>query len=61
MKKQTTDFFTTLSREEMETLTSIVNETIAARFTQPVKKSFCAADMWNIQKKRRSFVQRRMA
>ena len=61
MKKQTTDFFTTLSAEEMETLTSIVKEKIAEGFKQPVIKIFNAADMWNIQKYRRSFVQRRMA
>jgi len=61
MKKQTSDFFTALGKEELETLTSIVAETIAAGFKQPAKKNFNAADLWNIQKKKRSFVQRRMA
>lgn len=61
MKKQTIHFFCTLNNEEMKTLTTIVSETVAADQPLPtVKRNFGAADLWNIQRNRRTFVQRRM-
>ncbi len=63
MKKQTTatGFFTSLTNQAMEKLTSIVPETIATVVPAATKKQFSAADLWNIQRQKRSFVQRRFA
>jgi hypothetical protein len=47
----------TLTKEETAKLTSVVDETLALGMGQ--HKPFTAADLWNIQRRRRSFVQRR--
>jgi hypothetical protein len=47
----------TLTKEETAKLTSLVDETLALGMGQ--HKPFTAADLWNIQRRRRSFVQRR--
>ncbi len=47
----------TLSKEETAKLTSVVDETLALGIG--LHKPFTAAELWNIQRKRRSFVQRR--
>lgn len=57
MKAQTTQFFTSLSKEVKQQLTNIVNETLA--FDHNQKKAFSAADMWNIQRHSKSAMQRR--
>ncbi|MFZ1529954.1 MAG: hypothetical protein WAT19_14455 [Ferruginibacter sp.] len=57
MNTQTTQVFTSLSKEEKQQLTSIVNETLAFGINQ--KKSFSAADMWNIQRQGKTAMQRR--
>lgn len=60
MKRQTTTlFFSNLGKEEVERLTSIVTEVIAVPVKKIISKNFSAADLWNIQKQRRGFVQRR--
>ena len=60
MKRQTTTlFFSNLGKEEVERLTSIVTEVIAVPVKKIISKNFSVADLWNIQKQRRSFVQRR--
>ena len=44
---------------ELQKLTIMVEETIAADFKQEEKKVFSSADLWNIQRNKRAFVQRR--
>lgn len=48
-----------LNSAEMNHLTSVVKETIAFHLQQPIAKHFCAADLWNIQKKTRPAVRSR--
>ncbi len=60
MKKNSKTLFARLGENEVDKLATIVEETIALDFhpVQP-KKTFTAADMWNIQRQRKSPVQRR--
>jgi hypothetical protein len=57
MKTQNNNLLSILSKEETTKLTTIVNETLATGMGQ--HKAFTAAELWNIQRRRRSFVQRR--
>ena len=57
MKKQTTNGFSQISKEETEKLTTVVNETLAMGFNQA--KTFSTADLWNIQRRSRTMMQRR--
>lgn len=52
MKTQTTNFFMDLDKNEIKQLTKEVKETVAANCTE--HKNFSAADLWNIQKMRRT-------
>lgn len=56
MNTQLNNLFTTISKFETEKLTTIVNETVAVVANH--KKSFTAADLWNIQRQRKTFVRR---
>lgn len=57
MNTQNNNLLKTLTTAETNKLTAIVNETLALDTNQ--HKPFTAAELWNIQRKRRSFVQRR--
>jgi hypothetical protein len=57
MNTQNTKLFNQMSTEETAKLTTVVDETLALGMQQ--HKPFTAADLWNIQRRRRSFVQRR--
>lgn len=57
MKKQTTNQFLQMSKEQTEKLTTVVKETIARGFDQA--KTFSPADLWNIQRRSRTMYQRR--
>lgn len=57
MNTQNNNLFTSISKEETKNLTSVVNETIAFGHNQ--EKAFRAVDLWNIQRQRRSSLQRR--
>ena len=57
MKTQNNNLVSKLTKGETATLTSIVDETLALGMSQ--HKPFTAAELWNIQRRRRSFVQRR--
>jgi len=57
MKKQSENTFSLLSQKQVETLTQVVKETLAAGFTKP--KTFSTADLWNIQRRGRTMLQRR--
>ncbi len=58
MKAQSIVLFTQLSKEALENLTTEVKETLATELTGN-NKSFKAVDLWNIQRQRKQFVQRR--
>ena len=53
MKTQS-KFLVTLNQTEINQLTKETKETVATNYTEH-KTVFCAADLWNIQKTRRSF------
>ncbi len=57
MKKQTTNQFSPISKEQTEKLTTVVKETIALGLSQV--RSFSAADLWNIQRRGRTMMSRR--
>ncbi|MEO5893263.1 MAG: hypothetical protein ABIQ31_23635 [Ferruginibacter sp.] len=59
MKKQPNTLFNKFSRETLADLTKEVRETIAVGLSLSGKKTFTAADLWNIQRRRKSMVQRR--
>jgi hypothetical protein len=58
MKTQNNNLLSSLSKEETTNLTTIVNEILATGMGQ--HKPFTAAELWNIQRRKRSFVQRRL-
>jgi len=57
MKKQSTDQFSPISKEQTEKLTTVVKETLALGIS-PVK-TFSTADLWNIQRRGRTMMSRR--
>ena len=61
MKKQSNTLFTGISKEQVENLTTIVKETIVAGYNHAQTKLFTAADLWNIQKQKKGFGQRRFS
>ncbi len=56
MKKQSTQF-AQISKEQTEKLTTVVNETLAVSYSQV--KTFSTADLWNIQRRSRTIMNRR--
>ena len=56
--KTTTKLDITISRDEMEVLTKEVSETLAFEHLKH-HKTFTSADMWNIQRHRKSILPRR--
>ncbi len=61
MKKHLTTLLSEIRSEQLEKLTTMVNETLAVEFefSQPKSKTFSTADLWNIQRQGRSRIQRR--
>ncbi|MBL0355888.1 MAG: hypothetical protein IPP72_02935 [Chitinophagaceae bacterium] len=59
MRHQNTSLFLQLGKEELKTLTAAVSEVLASGFKTSSNKIFSAADLWNIQRNKRSFLQRR--
>jgi hypothetical protein len=57
MKKQTTNQFSPISKEQTEKLTTVVKETIALGLSQV--KPFTTVDLWNIQRRSRTIMSRR--
>ena len=57
MNTQNNNLLKKMTKEETTQLTTIVEETLALGMNQ--HKPFTAAELWNIQRRRRSFVQRR--
>ena len=59
MKKQFNTLFSSLSASERANLTMQIEETLAGNFTPPRQKTFTAAELWSIQRQRKSMMQRR--
>jgi hypothetical protein len=57
MNTQNKDLFKVISTNETKALTTVVKETLAFGINQ--EKHFTAADLWNIQRQKRSIVTRR--
>ena len=57
MNSTNTNLFTTISKAETKNLTTVVAETLALNLNS--HKPFTAAQMWSIQRRKRSFTQRR--
>ncbi len=57
MNTNNTNLFTRISDAQTSNLTTVVTETLSFEINK--KKTFTAAELWNIQRQKRSFVQRR--
>ena len=57
MNTQNTNLLTAISNADTKKLTTVVAETLA--FNLNSHKPFTAAQMWSIQRRKRSFTQRR--
>ncbi len=60
MKTQSTSLFSSLSKAELVSLTSEVTETLAMDMAAAYHKKFTAAEVWNIQRRQKARVQRRL-
>ena len=58
MKTQTSSLFNAISKAQLVSLTTEVKETLAIDTIYPFSKKFTAAQVWNIQRQKRT-VQRR--
>lgn len=61
MKRITSSLFTRLNKEQLTAITSIVKEVVAVDHKSTTNKIFSSADLWNIQRHKRTFVQRRFS
>lgn len=59
MKKRLNNIFSSLSEAEREMLTMEIEETLATGFNPPPQKTFTAAELWNIQRRKKNVIQRR--
>jgi len=59
MKKQSNTLFTGLSEEQVNSLTTIVAETLAFNQVKAKTKVFTAAELWNIQRQKKGITTRR--
>jgi hypothetical protein len=57
MKKQTTNQFLQMSKQQTEKLTTVVKETLALGLNKA--KVFSSADLWNIQRRSRTITNSR--
>ena len=61
MRRIIPSLFTSLNKEELTAITSIVKEVVAVGHKSTTNKIFSSADLWNIQRQKRTFVQRRFS
>ena len=61
MRRLSSTLFTRLNKEELAGITHIVKEVVAVGHKTTSDKIFSSADLWNIQRQKRSFVQRRFS
>ncbi|HEY5370224.1 MAG TPA: hypothetical protein VIJ75_14670 [Hanamia sp.] len=59
MKLQSNTLLETLTKNEIKFLTTEVKETVCNNFTKLRKRNFTAADLWNIQRRKKNlFIKR---
>lgn len=59
MKRQSKTLFASISTNQLDHLTSVVNETLATGFNHPKDKIFTAADLWKIQRQGKTTINKR--
>ena len=60
MKLESNNLLENLTRGELEILTAEVNETVAKDFKNKKKRIFSVAELWDIQRRRRNLLVKRM-
>ena len=61
MKTQSNNLLESLNSNDLKILTAEVKETVCSNFKKSKKRIFSAAEYWDIQRRRRSFLVKRMA
>ena len=61
MKTQSNNLLEKLVKEEIEVLTNQVREILALDFKRSNDKVFSAAELWNIQRQRKTYTKRRFS
>ncbi len=61
MKRQSNTLFANLTTDQVNSLTTIVAETVATGDVQIQKRTFTPAELWNIQRQKRSLTNRRFS
>lgn len=61
MKTQSNNLLESLNNNEIKILTSEVKETVCKNFKKDRKRTFSVAEYWDIQRRRRNFLVKRMA
>ena len=59
MKHSTKTLLPDLTIADLKKLTTLVDERLDAHMPEPGKKQFSQADLWNINKQRKTFITRR--
>ena len=60
MKLESNNLLENLTRGELEILTAEVNETVAKDFKNKKKRIFRVTELWDIQRRRRNLLVKRM-
>ena len=61
MKRQSNTPFAQISSEDLRNLITIVKETVATCTNINSEKTFTAAELWNIQRQKKSLYKRRFS
>lgn len=60
MKLQSNNLLETLTEKEIKFLTTEVKETLCTNFIKERKRNFTAADLWDIQRRKRNLFSRKL-
>jgi len=61
MKLQSNNLFENLTNEELKSLTILVSETVVKDYKNEKKRIFSTADLWAIQRRKKSIYTKRFA
>lgn len=61
MKLQSNNLLETLTKTEIKLLSTQVKETVCQNFDTQRKRAFTAADLWNIQRRKRNLLTRKLS
>jgi hypothetical protein len=61
MKLQSNNLLETLTSNEIKSLAIQVKETVCKNFVTQRKRTFTAADLWNIQRRKRNLMTRKLS